>query len=210
MLLISENEIVAPKAYLESFAPVVAKLTHSAGGQFITKMICGAGGQCISEDDAKLLLWKPLIRIVIARFENMEQFHSYWNSARRRQIWKVGSRYANFCDNAVALDMQPIKMPLALYEVDKSKKYEPRIEIKPFRDQGNDSEYLDPLIKLGLSMREAEVLSWIARGKTNNEIAVILGLHIGTVKKHVVHILAKLGVETRVAAAVLALEAQAG
>jgi DNA-binding CsgD family transcriptional regulator len=58
---------------------------------------------------------------------------------------------------------------------------------------------------LGLTVREAEVLTWIARGKTNNEIATILEMRAGTVKKHVEHILLKLGVETRTAAAVLAL-----
>lgn len=58
---------------------------------------------------------------------------------------------------------------------------------------------------LGLTAREAEVLTWIARGKTNNDIATILQMHIGTTKKHVEHILVKLGVETRTAAAARAL-----
>jgi DNA-binding CsgD family transcriptional regulator len=54
---------------------------------------------------------------------------------------------------------------------------------------------------LGLTVREAEVLTWIARGKTNSDIATILGMQIGTVKKHVEHLFEKLGVETRTAAA---------
>jgi DNA-binding CsgD family transcriptional regulator len=58
---------------------------------------------------------------------------------------------------------------------------------------------------LGLTARESEVLSWIARGKTNGEIATILGAQTGTVKKHVEHIFEKLGVETRTAAATVAL-----
>ena len=57
----------------------------------------------------------------------------------------------------------------------------------------------------GLTAREAEVLSWVARGKTNQEIAIILAMHTATVKKHVEHILEKLGVETRTAAAAVAL-----
>ncbi len=56
-----------------------------------------------------------------------------------------------------------------------------------------------------LTARETEVLHWIAQGKTNNEIASILGAQTGTVKKHVEHIFEKLGVETRTAAATLAL-----
>jgi len=55
--------------------------------------------------------------------------------------------------------------------------------------------------KLGLTAREAEVLHWIGEGKSNPEIAVLLRISLRTVHKHVEHILAKLGVETRLAAA---------
>jgi DNA-binding CsgD family transcriptional regulator len=58
----------------------------------------------------------------------------------------------------------------------------------------------------GLTSREREVLSWIAQGKTNGEIAIVLGLSSHTVHKHVDHILLKLGVETRTAAACIALK----
>ena len=61
--------------------------------------------------------------------------------------------------------------------------------------------------QLGLTPREAEVLSWVTQGKTNGEIAIILGLAAGTVKFYVERILAKLGCETRTAAARTAQEA---
>jgi DNA-binding NarL/FixJ family response regulator len=63
-----------------------------------------------------------------------------------------------------------------------------------------------PLEALGLSPREAEVLLWIAQGKTNEEISLILGIARNTIKKHVLHLLDKLGVDSRNAAAVRALE----
>lgn len=66
------------------------------------------------------------------------------------------------------------------------------------------------LRSLGLTPRECEVLAWIAEGKTNPEIAVILGLSHHTVKRHVEDILQKLAVETRTAAAVAALHAAMG
>lgn len=53
---------------------------------------------------------------------------------------------------------------------------------------------------LGLTPREAEILFWITQGKSNPEIAVILEMKLVTVKKHVQHILDKLGVENRLAA----------
>lgn len=61
------------------------------------------------------------------------------------------------------------------------------------------------LAPLGLTPREAEVLAWVAQGKTDAEIGTILGCRPRTVQKHLEHIFQKLGVENRTAAAVLAL-----
>src|SRR4249919_319920 len=58
--------------------------------------------------------------------------------------------------------------------------------------------------ELGLTTREGEVLSWLAKGKTNRDIAQILGLSPRTVDKHLEQIYAKLGVENRTAAAAIA------
>lgn len=60
------------------------------------------------------------------------------------------------------------------------------------------------LAHAALTPRETEVLSWLAKGKTNRDIADILGLSHRTVNKHLEHIFEKLGVETRAAAAALA------
>lgn len=68
-------------------------------------------------------------------------------------------------------------------------------------------EALAALRALGLSPREAEVLRWVTAGKTNSEIALILGLTPGTVKFYVERILRQLGCETRTAAALIAVEA---
>ena len=64
-----------------------------------------------------------------------------------------------------------------------------------------------PLETLGLTPREAEVLFWIAQGKTNAEIGLILEAAAATVKKHVERILEKLEVENRQSASLRALEA---
>lgn len=57
---------------------------------------------------------------------------------------------------------------------------------------------------LALTAREAQVLLWLARGKANRDIAEILALSPRTVNKHLETIFAKLGVENRASAAVLA------
>ncbi|QOZ35258.1 response regulator transcription factor [Bradyrhizobium sp. CCBAU 53421] len=62
--------------------------------------------------------------------------------------------------------------------------------------------------ELGLTTREGEVLSWLSKGKTNRDIAQILGLSPRTVDKHLEQIYAKLGVENRTAAAAIAVNAR--
>lgn len=65
-----------------------------------------------------------------------------------------------------------------------------------------------PLEKaFGLTPRVAETLLWLAQGKTNGDIATILGISEATVKKHVLDIFDVLSVETRTAACLQALEA---
>ena len=62
------------------------------------------------------------------------------------------------------------------------------------------------LQSLGISPREAEVLCWLAQGKSNAEIATIVGTTEHTVKKHLQHIFEKLGVDSRHAASLRALD----
>ncbi len=75
----------------------------------------------------------------------------------------------------------------------------------PAAFQPNFSSYA-PLESLGLTPREAEVLLWVAQGKSNPEIGTILGAALNTVKKHLQAIFEKLGVDNRNAAAMRAVE----
>ncbi|MBL0297979.1 MAG: response regulator transcription factor [Betaproteobacteria bacterium] len=59
---------------------------------------------------------------------------------------------------------------------------------------------------LRLTLRESEVLYWVVKGKTNRDIGDILGSSPATVKKHLERVYEKLGVETRTAAAALAMQ----
>lgn len=61
---------------------------------------------------------------------------------------------------------------------------------------------LKPRGQPALTPREIEVLRWLAAGKTDREIAALLGCSYRTVQKHLEHLYVKLGVETRTAAVV--------
>jgi DNA-binding NarL/FixJ family response regulator len=75
------------------------------------------------------------------------------------------------------------------------------------QNPGQDEAFLRDF--LSLTTREAEVLIWIARGKSNRDIADILGISPRTVNKHLEQIFVKLGVENRASAAALAVGALA-
>jgi DNA-binding CsgD family transcriptional regulator/pSer/pThr/pTyr-binding forkhead associated (FHA) protein len=65
---------------------------------------------------------------------------------------------------------------------------------------------IELLQTLGLTPKESEVLHWLAEGKTNPEIGIILNASPRTVGKHIEHIFEKLGVETRTAALLCAMD----
>jgi len=70
----------------------------------------------------------------------------------------------------------------------------------------SDAVVVQALVQaLKLTLREAEVLYWVAKGKTNRDIGDILGSSPATVKKHLERVYVKLGVETRTAAAGIAM-----
>lgn len=62
----------------------------------------------------------------------------------------------------------------------------------------------DLLEEAGLTSREVEVLAHIGQGRSNTAISRSLKITVGTTKTHVSHILAKLGIESRTQAALIA------
>lgn len=76
-----------------------------------------------------------------------------------------------------------------------------KVEVRP------DFSSSTPLEVLGLTPREAEVLLWVAQGKSNADIAGILNCAENTVKVHLSRVFEKLGVENRNAASMQAVDA---
>lgn len=65
----------------------------------------------------------------------------------------------------------------------------------------DDLAVIGGLDQFNLTQREVDVMSWVSKGKTNQEIGIILCISPRTVQKHLENIYTKLGVETRTAAA---------
>jgi DNA-binding NarL/FixJ family response regulator len=85
-----------------------------------------------------------------------------------------------------------------------------REQVRPITASAPDFTRTAPLEALGLTPREAEVVLWVAQGKSNGEVALILDMAEGTVKKHLQHIFEKLGIESRHALTVQAHEVLQG
>jgi len=66
---------------------------------------------------------------------------------------------------------------------------------------------LESLEALGLTRRQAEVAFWIAQGKTNDDLAIILNTSRHTIPHHVEAILGRLHLATRAEIMLCALEA---
>ena len=78
---------------------------------------------------------------------------------------------------------------------------------RPAADFNPDFSSAIPLERaFGLTAREAEVVLWVAQGKSNPEISSILGAAENTIKKHLQHIFEKMGVDNRNAATLRTLE----
>ncbi|SFU40476.1 response regulator [Pseudoduganella namucuonensis] len=73
------------------------------------------------------------------------------------------------------------------------------------REESDTAQVQALMALFKLTQRESEVLHWVIKGKTNRDIGDILGTSPRTVNKHLEHVFVKLGVETRTAAASLAM-----
>jgi DNA-binding NarL/FixJ family response regulator len=73
------------------------------------------------------------------------------------------------------------------------------------REESDEALVQSMMALFKLTQREAQVLHWLTKGKTNRDIGDILGTSPRTVNKHLEHVFVKLGVETRTAAAGLVM-----
>ncbi len=99
----------------------------------------------------------------------------------------------------LTLDHSPRRLILALHEQTGDDEW-----LVVMRERSNEAVIQALASAFKLTAREAEVLYWVAKGKTNRDIGDIFGTSHTTVKKHLEHVFEKLGVETRNAAASMA------
>ena len=129
------------------------------------------------------------------------------NDAARRLLAGFGEHIAQACAGPLPAALRPLsrlQAGVARVSVESGGRRLDATRIDEPSRSGACVVALVPDAAPRLTTREAEVLSWVARGKTNRDIAEILGMSPRTVNKHLEHVFEKLGVETRTAAAAAA------
>jgi DNA-binding response OmpR family regulator/DNA-binding CsgD family transcriptional regulator len=142
-----------------------------------------------------------------------------WATPQAHHLFELAGVTADWLEKHLPAQLRQILSP----HFNKEKGLLIKPENKPLEvryiSQTNRNEFLMRLVDLErpseaeclrqafpVTQREADVLLWIARGKTNREIAAILAMSPRTVNKHLEQIFRKLGVENRTSAAALALK----
>lgn len=146
--------------------------------------------------DGRVLWQTPLARELMQSHFGASRLPEYALVWMRDAIQRVG---AGGTPPTLALTHTPRRLTLALHEPTGDGEW-----LVVMRER-SDQAVLDALAAtFKLTTREAEVLYWVAKGKTNRDIGDIFGTSPATVKKHLEHVFEKLGVETRNAAASMA------
>jgi CheY-like chemotaxis protein/DNA-binding CsgD family transcriptional regulator len=162
----------------------------------------GQATVAIDVRDGRLVWQTPLARQLIRTWFAPDAPSGFEVAPPQLLVWVQAARLAR----------QERREPTPLVATDG-----PRRLLASFHDQDSDESWLLVLREendaralatlmeaFHLTTREAEVLYWVIRGKTNRDIGDILGASPRTVHKHLEHVFEKLGVETRTAAAGMA------
>lgn len=176
-----------------------ARIAHSA-----RTALDSFGRFLLATSDAGRVLWctpqaAKLLGTAFADFDTDQ-----YVLPRKVQEWLLQSAAAQAAPSSIDLKADASPLKLQLLYVGRIGPDENLLRLIE-GDAGSDQSVLKQ--KLLVTEREAEVLLWIARGKSNRDIAEILSLSPRTVNKHLEQIYAKLGVENRTAAAAIAANA---
>lgn len=179
---------------------VLARLaTHISNSKLVNQreqMIDAAGIAMLAVDKSGKVLWQTPIAIQMLQ-DNLPQEQALLDEFYARLSgWFVQS------DPTEALLVSGLQQNLSLSKLADTGRGAHLVLIQP-QEAIPSADIL--MQSCAVTKREAEVLYWVALGKTNRDIGEILDLSPRTVNKHLEHIFAKLNVETRTAAVASAL-----
>ena len=189
----------------ELLARVRLHLGQARAVQASTIGLDATGRMMLATDLAGRLLWcSPLAERAIARLEpGWSREQAVLPDAVRHTVDRLLQR-RDTPGTSLRIDFREdaSDYALELVLITQYRDNEVLIRINAFDPEG-DATRLQA--RLGLTEREAEVLLWISFGKSNADISDVLEISPRTVQKHLERFYEKLGVETRAAAAAMAI-----
>lgn len=169
-----------------------ARLTKSA-----QSALDSTGQHLFTADEKGIVRWATPQTYALFAKANISPTDGSEAFTKMLSQWLAGSP-----QDGDSLNLEALEYPLSLKRVGKHSNGDQLIKLI---DGNKPTEAALLKANLDLTEREAEVLFWIANGKTNREAAEILSMSPRTVNKHLEMIFPKLGVENRTAAAGVAL-----
>jgi len=198
--------VVKPVRPAEVIARIHAHLRRSRGTRQVRQALESTAQAAVALDEHERILWMTeKARTVLASLGDAEGPSGYglppvvarWVSG----ILKHGDTGTGQCGFATPEGM--VNATLAADPVIGGSLLLLKPETRKFNLSGVKERF-------GLTNREAEILMWVAYGKTNRQIGEILAISPRTVNKHLDHVFVKLGVETRAAATAIAITRMQG
>jgi DNA-binding response OmpR family regulator/DNA-binding CsgD family transcriptional regulator len=176
-----------------------ARLAHSARAA-----LDASGRHLLAANEAGRVLWSTpqAAKLLGLAFSDFQGEGYVLPSSVQNWLERHTRAGAKSNGEAIILQPTPGALKLRLFYVGQLASEEVLLRLIE-GDLENDNLVLK--LKLQLTPRESEVLMWVARGKSNRDIAEILKLSPRTVNKHLEQIYTKLGVENRASAAALAV-----
>jgi DNA-binding NarL/FixJ family response regulator len=190
----------------ELLARVRVHMGHARAVQASTVSLDATGRMMLATDIAGQFLWcTPMAERAINRVEPGWSRESRQLPVPVRQTIERLLQRRDTLGVSLRIDMREPDgrdFALELVLIAQYRDNEVLIRLNQF-DPAGDAARLQ--VRLGLTEREAEVLLWISYGKSNADISDVLEISPRTVQKHLERIYEKLGVETRAAAAAIAI-----
>jgi DNA-binding CsgD family transcriptional regulator len=196
------------RSLLTALGPHMVQAYRNAELLTRARAAAAAAGGAPSPGDVEVVLLSPTGGVHFATPRARHWFASYFggSSARDARLPCALAEWVRAQQSVLGLGpgVPPARLPLM------RRREQGRLEIRLVDEWGQQALLMRErrgevtpraLEALGLSPREAQVLTWVREGKTNGEIATILDMRPRTVAKHLERVFRKLGVETRTAAA---------
>ena len=196
--------VTKPVRQEEVLARIRTHITRARMLKRAQQSIESCGKACFTVDLSGNITWQtPRAREWLSKYLNLGSMSLRWQQLRSWIDGKADTR-STPSEHASHLSLTHDVGRLNIHYVGMTEEGDRLLLLEEHRDDVTAARLTD---RLGLTSREAEVLNWLSTGKTNRDIAQILGMSPRTVNKHLERIYIKLGVETRSSAASIAMQA---